>query len=123
MNRTEALEFARRWTEAWNKRDVDAVLEHFTEDVVFSSPRALQVVGKPTVHGKAALGDYWRASQRRIDSWRFTLQRVIWDPESSELSIIYDREVNGQRDRASEVLHFGEAARAVRGEAFYGVIP
>lgn len=58
MNRTEATEYARRWTEAWNKRDIDAVLEHFEEDVVFSSPRALQVVGMPTVHGKAALGDY-----------------------------------------------------------------
>jgi ketosteroid isomerase-like protein len=123
MNRTEAIEYARRWTEAWNRRDVDAVLEHFEEDVVFSSPSALQVVGMPTVRGKAALGDYWRTSQRRIDSLRFTLQRVIWDPESSELSIIYDREVNGRRDRASEVLHFGNSARVVRGEAFYGVIP
>ena len=123
MHRTEAIEYARRWSEAWNRRDIDAVLEHFEEDVVFSSPRALQVVGVPTVRGKAALGDYWRASQRRIDSMRFTVQRVIWDPQSSELSIIYDREVNGQHDRASEVLYFGKSARVARGEAFYGVIP
>ena len=70
MHRSEAIEYARRWSEAWNRRDIDAVLEHFEEDVVFSSPRALQVVGVPTVRGKAALGDYWRASQRRIDSMR-----------------------------------------------------
>ena len=77
MNRTEAIEYARRWTEAWNRRDIDAVLEHFEDDVVFSSPRAAQVVGRPTVHGKAEFGDYWRASQQRIDSLRFTLQQVL----------------------------------------------
>ena len=115
--------YARRWIEAWNRRDIDAILEHFEDDVVFSSPRALQVVGTPAVQGKAALCEYWHTSQRRIASMQFTLQRVIWDPESSELSIIYDREVNGLRDRASEVLQFGESSRVVRGEAFYGVIP
>jgi ketosteroid isomerase-like protein len=123
MNRTEAAEYARRWIEAWNRRDVEAVLEHFEEDVVFSSPRASQVVGMATVHGKSALREYWRTSLRRIASMHFTLQRVIWDPESSELSIVYDREVNSQRDRASEVLQFDESSRVVRGEAFYGVIP
>ena len=41
MNRTQAVECAHRWIDAWNKRDVDAVLEHFEEDVVFSSPRPL----------------------------------------------------------------------------------
>lgn len=121
MNRSDAVEYARRWAEAWNRRDVDAILAHFEEDVVFSSPRALQVVGKPTVYGKAALGDYWRASQRQIESMRFSVERVIWDPESSELSIVYDREVNGQRDRAVEVLRFGKSGLVVRGEAFYGV--
>jgi ketosteroid isomerase-like protein len=123
MNRIEAVEYARRWTEAWNRRDIDAVLEHFDEDVVFSSPRALQVEGIPTVHGRAAVREYWRTSLRQVESLHFTLRRVIWDAESSELSIIYDRDVNGQRDRASEVLHFGQSARVVSGEVFYGVIP
>jgi hypothetical protein len=53
----------------------------------------------------------------------FSVERIIWDPESSELSILYDREVNGHRDRASEVLRFGTSGLVVRGEAFYGVIP
>jgi hypothetical protein len=123
VNRRDAGEFARRWAEAWNKRDVDAVLEHFEQGVVFSSPRALEVTGKPTVHGKASLREYWRASQQRIDSMRFSVERVVWDPESSELSIIYDREVNGRRDRAVEILGFGKSGLVVRGVAYYGVIP
>lgn len=123
MTRNEAMEYAERWTEAWNRFDIDAVLQHFEEDVIFSSPTALQVVGVPTVRGKTALGDYWRAARERIQSLHFTLVRVVWDPESSELSMIYDRDVNGRRDRASEVLHFGASGLVTRGEVFYGLIP
>jgi hypothetical protein len=37
------------------------------------------------------------------------------------LVIIYDREVDGRGDRASEILQFGLGGRVVRGEVFYGV--
>ena len=33
-----AAEFAARWAAAWNRRDVEAVLAHFHDDVVFTSP-------------------------------------------------------------------------------------
>jgi len=123
MNRNEALEYARRWAEAWNSRDLEAVLEHFEDDVTFSSPKALEAVGAPTVHGKAELREYWITALQPVKSLRFTLVRVIWDPDGSELAIIYDRHVNDRRDRASEVLHFGLSGRDVRGGVFYGVGP
>ncbi len=123
MNRNEAVEYARRWTEAWNSRDLDAVLDHFEDEVTFSSPKALEAVGAPTVRGKAALRKYWVTALQTVTSLRFTLLRVIWDPDSSELAIIYDRQVNDRRDRASEVLQFGPSGGVVRGEVFYGVLP
>jgi ketosteroid isomerase-like protein len=36
----EAAGFAEEWSAAWNRRDVDAVLAHFHDDVVFTSPYA-----------------------------------------------------------------------------------
>jgi len=123
MTRDEAVEYARRWTEAWNSRDLDAVLDHFDDEVTFSSPKALEAVGEPTVRGKAALHNYWVTALQTVTSLRFTLLRVIWDPDSSELAIIYDRQVNDRRDRASEVLQFGPSGGVVRGEVFYGVLP
>ena len=122
MTRDDALEFAHRWTEAWNNGDLDAVLEHFDNDVAFSSPKALEAVGVPTVLGKTALRRYWAAALQPVKSLRFTLLRVIWDPDGSVLAIIYDRDVNDRRDRASEVLHFGPSGRVIRGEVFYGVV-
>ena len=38
MTRTEAVAYAQGWADEWNARDIDAVLTHFDEDVIFSSP-------------------------------------------------------------------------------------
>jgi hypothetical protein len=51
------------------------------------------------------------------------LRRVVWDPETSELSIVYDREIDGKHERASEILQFDGPGRVIRGEVFYGVSP
>jgi len=123
MSREEAVRYARQWADAWKRRDVEGVLEHFEDHVVFSSPKALDAVGAPAVRGKAALRGYWDIALRAVTSLQFTLVRVVWDEHASELAIIYDRDVNGRRDRASEILHFAPSGRVIRGEVFYGVMP
>ena len=115
MNRDEAIEYAHRWADAWNRLDVEAVLEHFDQEVVFSSPKALEAVRLPTVHGKEALRDYWTKALQPVTSLRFTIVRVVWDPHTSELAIIYDRQVNGRPDRAAKILRFGVSGRVVQG--------
>lgn len=42
---------------AWNERDVEAVLAHYADDVVFTSPTALRVVPRSggTIRGKQLL--------------------------------------------------------------------
>jgi hypothetical protein len=120
-DRAAVIAYAERWAEGWNRRDLDAILEHFDDHVEFTSPKALAAVGVPTVRGKAALADYWRIALSRIQALRFVVNRVIWDPATLELAIIYDREVNGVRDRAAEILAFEGAGLVVRGEVLYGV--
>ncbi|HSB55632.1 MAG TPA: nuclear transport factor 2 family protein [Gemmatimonadales bacterium] len=115
--------FAREWALAWNARDLDRVLAHFENEVVFSTPKALDAVGRPTVRGVAALRSYWEKALGRITSLRFTVQRAVWDPTLRELGIVYDREVNGASDRALELLRFGPGGKVVSGEVFYGVQP
>jgi ketosteroid isomerase-like protein len=52
--------FAEDWSAAWNRPDVDALLTHFHDDVVFTSPVAARVVPESAgvVRGKAALRAY-----------------------------------------------------------------
>jgi len=116
-----SVEFATRWAEAWNRRDIDAVLEDFHPDVVFTSPTALQVVGSPDVIGKEALRAYWTTALDRISSLRFVVDRVLWDPARRELAIIYTSTINGTTKRVSENLLFGEDGKVVTAEVFHGV--
>lgn len=120
-NRAAAIAYAARWAADWNRRDLDAILGHFDESVEFTSPKALAAVGVATVRGKPALAEYWRIALSRIQSLRFVVHRVIWDAATLELAIVYDRDVNGVRDRAAEILAFGASGLVVRGEVLYGV--
>src|SRR5262249_28054657 len=119
----EARAFAEQWAHCWNTRDVEAVLARFAEHVVFSSPVALRVTGDTTIRGKDALRAYWSRALADHPSLLFTINRVLWEADHSELAIIYDREINGRHDRGAEVLTFDADGRIVRGEGFYGVIP
>jgi hypothetical protein len=121
LTREFAETFAAQWAEAWNGRAVEAVLEHFHDDVVFTSPTALAVVGSPIVRGKPALRAYWTAALSRITSLRFTLDRVVWDPARRELAIIYTPDIDGQSKRVSENLTFDEHGQVVSAEVFHGV--
>src|SRR5581483_1156753 len=104
----------------WNRRDVEAVLAHFAEDVEFTSQRAAATVGTATVRGKEALRAYWLAAMQRIEQIQFTIDHAVWDPAGAELEIVYRATLNGQTNRAAELLHLNAAGLADRGEAFDG---
>src|SRR5262245_17216277 len=121
MTRESCEAFAARWADRWNGRDVEGVLEHFHEDVVFTSPTALAVVGSPVVRGKDALRAYWNTAMARIGSLRFALDHVLWDPSRRELAIIYTADIDGKTRRVSENLTFDASGHVVAAEVFHGV--
>jgi hypothetical protein len=121
MTREQAVTFANEWGAAWNERAVERVLSHFSDDVTFTSPTALAVVGVATVQGKAALRAYWTKALERIGSLHFTVDRVAWDAATRELAIIYLSVVDGLTRRMSENLTFGTDGLVVSAEVFHGV--
>ena len=70
--------FADVWVRAWNDHDVEAVLAHFHDDVVFTSPVAARVVPESAgvVRGKAALRAYWAAALELIPDLHFEVVAV-----------------------------------------------
>lgn len=120
MTYERAQAFARRWADEWTRKDVEAVLAHFAENVVFTSPKAAATVGTATVRGKDALRAYWLAAVQRIAQIRFAIDHALWDPIGSELEIVYTSTINGETNRAVELLHLDAAGLADRGEALYG---
>jgi len=78
MDRTSATRLADRWAAAWNAHDLDAVLAHFADDVVFTSPVAAAVLPASggVLRGRAALREYWGLGLQRIPDLRFTVEAV-----------------------------------------------
>ena len=123
MSSFEPAAFAREWAQGWNARDLDCVLAHFSDAIVFSSPKAVDAVGQPTVRGKPALRAYWERALTQISALEFMVVAVMWDGSARRLAIIYDRRVNGRSDRAIELLTFDAKGLVTAGEVFYGVSP
>ena len=78
MDSVNAIEFGREWEAAWNRRDVEAILKHFHDDVVFTSPVAKQIgfAEDGTVNGKDALRRYWTAALAQNPDLRFQVTKV-----------------------------------------------
>jgi len=62
-----------QWLRDWNSHDLEALLSHYAEDVVFTSPVAAQLLhgSDGNIHGKAELRDYWAQGLRRIPDLHF----------------------------------------------------
>jgi hypothetical protein len=75
MSIPEPSAFAAAWVRAWNAHDVEAVLAHFADDVVFTSPVALRVLPETAgvAAGKDALRAYWSHALARVPDLRFEL--------------------------------------------------
>lgn len=72
-------EFAHDWIDAWNAHDLERVLAHYAEDVVFTSPYAAQVEpeSRGVIHGIGALRSYWSAGLARNPDLHFDLVQVL----------------------------------------------
>lgn len=116
----DALRFAQHWVECWNARRLDAVLDLFTEEAVFVSPKAEAFIGQARVEGKAALRGYWTTALQKITQLRFTLETADWDAATSTLLAVYVAELNGKRARAAERWVLEADGRIRYGEAYYG---
>jgi len=84
MDSVNATEFGREWEAAWNRRDVKAILKHFHDDVVFTSPVAKQIgfAEDGTVNGKDALRRYWMAALAQNPDLRFQVTKVYQGTKS-----------------------------------------
>jgi len=105
--------FADAWVRAWNAHDVEAVLAHFHDDVVFTSPVAARVVPESggVVRGKPALRDYWTAALMLSPDLHFELIAVY---QGESLLVINYRNQRGQL--VDEVLAFdGDLVREGHG--------
>jgi hypothetical protein len=75
MDTVYARRFVDDWIRNWNAHDVDGVLRHVADDVVFTSPVAARVLasGDGVVRGRQALRAYWTAALQMVPDLHFDL--------------------------------------------------
>ncbi len=122
MTYESMMVFAETWIDCWNRRDVEAVLAHFVENARFVSPMARHFGGSQVLSDKKELEAYWRAALERISILEFKLDHATWDGLRSELIVVYEANLNGERKRACEIMQFNASGRQIGGEAFYGAV-
>jgi hypothetical protein len=115
MTVAEPEEFASQWLAAWNAHDLDSLLKHFADDVVFTSPVATQLLpdSDGVIRGKDALRAYWTEGLRRIPDLRFELVGVYAGVETLVLNYR-----NQKGNLVNEVLRF-EDGLVVEGHGTY----
>jgi ketosteroid isomerase-like protein len=116
MSVPDPVEFSAAWEAAWNAHDLDALLAHFHDDVVFTSPVAARILPDTggVVRGKDALRTYWTEGLRLIPDLHFTVLDV-----HAGVTALVIRYRNQRDDLVDEVLVFDDDALVVEGHGTY----
>lgn len=102
-------EFSQEWEACWNNHDLERLLQHFHDDVTFTSALAARLIegSDGIVRGKDALRAYWAEGLRRSPGLKFAVEDVF---SGIDTIVIQFRDQNGACKR--EILTF--AGRRVR---------
>jgi ketosteroid isomerase-like protein len=115
VDQRHATDFAARWERDWNAHDLDALLAHFAEDVVFTSPVAAQLLPDcdGVIRGRDALRDYWSRALGLIPDLRFVVEGVY-----AGIDAVVINYRNHAGNRVCEYLAFADGL-VVSGHATY----
>lgn len=103
MDRDDAEAFAEEWARSWNEHDVEGVMKHFSDCIVFTSPHAAQLIpgSDGVVRGRDSLRHYWKTGLQRVPDLHFEVLAVY-----AGVDTIVINYRNQRGDLANEVLTF-----------------
>lgn len=107
------------WCQAWNRRDLDRIMSHYTDDVMLCSPRVVERLGHADgwVRGKAALREYFAVGLQAPGLAFYFVDLLVG---AGHVSIVYRRE-NGAR--VTDTVEVDGQGRGRRIVACYGRPP
>jgi chromosome condensin MukBEF MukE localization factor len=100
---------AERWVSEWNRKNVEAMLTHFSDEWHLLRLVPKRSLGSSRVEGKAKLREYWSRTLSRLRTIHF-----VW-------GVVWVAEIDSRRMRAVEFFKFGNDGRIHEGEAMLGV--
>ncbi|WP_407478728.1 nuclear transport factor 2 family protein [Elizabethkingia anophelis] len=115
---SKAQQFAKTWIQAWNSHDMNAILNHYSEDIEITTPMIKMALGEGdgSLKGKEAVADYWRRALDKILDLHFELYDVT---EGVDSVALYYKSVMDKK--AVEVMFFNEEGKVNKMFAHYTV--
>lgn len=91
MSRFET--FALEWVEAWNAHDLDRIIEHYSENIHFSSPfiRRMGISESGVITNRADLKSYFQVALQKYTDLRFELYHIL---EGADSVVLFYKSVN-----------------------------
>jgi hypothetical protein len=116
VDNTAANRFATQWAQHWNSHDLEGLLGHFSDDVLWTSPVATQIVegSVGVLRGKVALRAYYAEGLRRAPELHFEVVGVY---QGVNMLVINYRNQRGSL--VNEVLRFDDAGLVQEGHGTY----
>lgn len=83
-------QIAQEWVESWNGHDLDSILSHYSEDVEFTSPFIVKLLGDEsgTITGKKALRSYFKNALAQYHDIALEPLRVLTGVDSLTIHYI-----------------------------------
>lgn len=116
LTESDAKRLVGEWIAAWNARDLDAILSHYAEDVVLTSPVAAKILGDPmgTVKGRPALREYFKRGLEAYPELRFEPLDMMFGLSSIVLCYC-----NQKGTKTAEFMELADDGKIVRVVANY----
>jgi hypothetical protein len=113
----QARKMAEHWCDAWNRRDLDAIMQHYSDDVALNSPFVVESLGNADgwVRGKDNLRSYFTAGLKTPDL-HFELVDVLLGVHA--VTILYRRETGSL---VADVIELDSSRRGSRIHACYAM--
>lgn len=118
FTRRQAIRWAELWLSCWNEGDYETLLALYRDTTRFGARTDESLLAH---HNKIeALKRHWAAVPFGIHSVRGDLERVSWDPETHELTIVYATDLDGLRLYGCDLVTLDGDGRVVLGEPCVG---
>ncbi len=116
MDSPTAEKFAAEWITAWNRHDLAAILQHYADNVVFTSPFVVKLMGDAagTLRGKEALRFYFAKGLAAYPDLKFKPLGVLAGVNSL---VVYYESVGGRL--SAEFMELDAQGKVSRVQAHY----
>lgn len=116
MTYEDAVAHAKDWIDAWNARDLERILSHYSRNVVFEAQTVKTRWSKPDgrLEGIEELREHFARGLELASEMKFHLEQVFLAP--SGYAILYTRE---KGNRVIDAVVLDDEGRAMYVTAYY----